>query len=356
MIIGVWAYLDNNIGDDLMIKLVVNRFSEHSFRIYSDLSVVRETFSGLENVDIMPKSRLKSDIAELDFFFSIGGSIFNNLNHPIGQFNRVRRILLLKKIKSKGIKIATIGCNLGPYRNNFGKWLTKQELKLNDLVTLRDEKSFEMVKDFGCIQNFHFYDDIVFNLPTLVSSTENKTQSSLGITVYRNLSPEENNMEVYKTLARICDEFISRNPSTVRLFAFDSENENDLAAAHHIFALSKEKQYIKIVPYLGDHGHVIEELSLCDKLIAIRFHGCVLSIVLKIPFTPIIYSNKTENFLDDMGYTGRKIWLDELNADDLNVADFVDDLISGRNLFLPEKTSNAEGHFTQIQQLLKEVL
>lgn len=50
MKIVVDAYLDNNLGDDLMIKLFADHFSEHNIYIFEDNSVVREAFKKLSKI------------------------------------------------------------------------------------------------------------------------------------------------------------------------------------------------------------------------------------------------------------------------------------------------------------------
>ncbi len=51
------------------------------------------------------------------------------------------KILKLIKLKNKGIKIATLGSNLGPFSSKVGTKLTEWELRQNDLVTVRDKYS-----------------------------------------------------------------------------------------------------------------------------------------------------------------------------------------------------------------------
>ncbi|MGA3486130.1 hypothetical protein ACA611_16015 [Lactiplantibacillus plantarum] len=56
MKIVVDAYLDNNLGDDLMIKLFADHFSEHNIYIFEDNSVVRETFKNKVDCKINPNA------------------------------------------------------------------------------------------------------------------------------------------------------------------------------------------------------------------------------------------------------------------------------------------------------------
>ena len=57
-------------------------------------------------------------------------------------------------------------------------------------------------------------------------------------------------------------------------------------------------------------------------MIAIRFHSAILSDIYKIPFLPIVYSNKMQNLLDDMNFKGRSIDLNNLN-DNLEIESIV---------------------------------
>ena len=189
MKIAIWAYLDNNIGDDLMIKLLVEEFKDVTFYLYEDNSVLRRTFSKFDNVVLRNKSELSKDTDDIQLFLSIGGSIFNNLNTVRGKVSRLLRIRMLRKLKRKGLKMATIGCNLGPYTDNLGIRLTIAELKLNELVTVRDYSSYKILSESHKLNNFHLGDDIVYNL----KNDGNSIRRGLGITAYRSVSKEENN-------------------------------------------------------------------------------------------------------------------------------------------------------------------
>lgn len=57
------AYLDNNLGDDLMIKLFADHFSEHNIYIFEDNSVVRETFKNNTNIIFLYKKDYDRQIA-----------------------------------------------------------------------------------------------------------------------------------------------------------------------------------------------------------------------------------------------------------------------------------------------------
>lgn len=353
MKIMVSAYLDNNIGDDMMIKLMASFFKEHKFYLYSNRTTIRNTYSGIENIIVKDLSEKNKDINETDIFLSIGGSIFNNLNTIRGKISRIRKILFILKARIKGNKVATIGCNLGPYKDNIGLLLTKLELMNSDLVTVRDKSSMEILKKLKINKNSYLADDIVYNYELEKNNSIKKY--GLGISAYRSLKSNEINYINYSTLANIADDYIEKTGKKVLLFAFDSEMENDLSSAHHILNLSRRKDKIEIIPYLGDEHSFINEMSACERIIAIRFHSAILADKLNIPFLPIVYSNKMESFLNDRGYEHKIIKIDELN-DSLDIDDTVNKIIDGETLFNKFLSNNGNSiiHFEELAKLLNE--
>lgn len=350
MKIMVSAYLDNNIGDDLMIKLLADYFNQHEYYLYTNKSTVVNTFKDYNNIIFSRPEQRKKDLSKMDLFLSIGGSIFNDLNTIKGQVARLRKLSLLKKAKKNKVKIATIGCNLGPYNNKWGVLLTKLELKKNDLVTTRDRNSFDMIKEFKEVKNYHLFEDVVYNYNF---TNEREKNTGLGISVYRSLRKNENNYDNYKGLAKIADEYIEKTNKKVRLFPFDSENENDLSAAHHVQEMSKYKDKIEIIPYLGNQEEFINRMAECEKIIAIRFHSAILADILRIPFLPIIYSNKMSSLLEDRNYEGKCYDISDLNVG--NAHEIVNDLLDDKQLYnqFNNFENNSINHFIEFGKLLK---
>ncbi len=351
MKIAVKAYLDNNLGDDLMITLMANRFPQHEFILYTKDSLIMESFKHIKNIVIKPNFT-KEDLTYIDAYVIIGGSIFQ-LDSFIAQIRRLLHINQLRKIRKRNIPIATIGCNLGPYCNNIGIKLTKFELKYNDLVTVRDKYSYDLIKSFKKIKNFYLADDIVYNF---IDNLHVNNKNGLGICAYRSLKFKENNLDNYNALAKIADIYIEKTKKRVKLFAFDSGSENDIAAAYYIYKLAEKKEYIDIIPYISNQDEFLKEFKSVERMIAIRFHSAILADIFRIPFLPIIYSNKMENFLKDRGYTGIAIKTKNLNMN-LNIDNIVNKIILGEEIFnnFIKYKGNSKIHFDELEKLLKKI-
>lgn len=352
MKIAVDAYLDNNLGDDLMIKLLAGHFPQHRFFLYSNLSVVENTFRCVDNVVVKKLEERPVDLETADAYITIGGSLFQ-LATPRQKYWRLKKLIRLRKIRRKQTKIVTLGSNFGPYSGKLGVKLTEWEMRKNDLITVRDKEAEGFLRQFKKVNNYHLVDDIVYNLAEIYKAQQPE-RIGLGISAYRSIRSPEHNYSNYKCLAALADSYIKKTGKKVKLFAFDCERENDLSAAYHIYDLAEEKKKIEIIPYLGCEQSFLEQFESCERMVAIRFHSAVLADVFEIPFLPVVYSNKMRNFLDDRGYSGSCFEIKELNLD-LDPARLADTIIKGENLFntFTGDQHNADVHFAELEKILK---
>lgn len=352
MNIMVFAYLDNNLGDDLMIRLAAERFPQHQFLLYSNSSMVRNTFYKYPNITVQKISAQHSDLRRIDFHLTIGGSLFQvaTLKHQLNRLLHLRRIKTLDRMK---VRSAVLGANLGPFLNRVSEKIVEWELRNKDLITFRDRYSLEITKTFSLKRGnrLHLGNDIVYSLHS--KSIPADPKSGLGISVYRSQAVDENNCENYRALAAIADEYIRKTGKSVHLFAFDTGNENDLVAAHLIKKEAKHKENFTIEPYLGDQDDILRKIKACERIIAVRFHSAILADVFRIPFLPVIYSDKTKHLLQDRGFNGLSLRLSDLTSK-LDAGEIADMLIEGTNLFtlFLEDKSTAMIHFNELEKLL----
>lgn len=304
--IYVHAFLDNNLGDDLMIIGLLNKFPDYNFFTISQSSVIHNTFSRFDNLTFITKEEFKKQIRNFDVYLKIGGSMYqyNSTRQLVG---KIRSLLTLRKVRKKRIKLVALGCNLGPFKVKFSKLVARQELKLFDLVTVRDRYSYNLIKEEFNLRNVELYDDIVFEVvqegPIIEKERSIKKKPILGISAFRSIDQPNINFDLY---ARLAEEVKSLNNiydfSKINLFAFNSENQNDLSACHHIKQLLENSIDLKIeiIPYLGDNlNQFLKEFQQTNLMISIRFHSAILCDIYRIPYFPIAYSNKLKNYILD---------------------------------------------------------
>lgn len=360
MNILVKAYLDNNLGDDIMVIMLARELKNHKLFIESNDKSKQVAFQGLDNISFI-KGSLKKGIKKwldtrrrYDTIIYIGGSIFQiyNVRHLLYFINNLLQLMILRVL---GLKILVVGSNTGPYKIRMGKYIINFILSLCSVVTLRDKQSYNSVNLLSNDKAMHYFPDIVLSYNGVNSNCE-KHNNSLGISAYRSIIKPDKNYDFNSKIAEIANHYIELTGGKVFLFAFDSEAENDIASAYNIYKMisPQNRSLVEIIVYTGDVENFITEFKKCSVLIAVRFHSAILAMKYGIPFLPIIYSNKTGNLLEDIHYKGPKYYLDDLSK--VNVEQTVEELINRKNLcrnISSQYIETSSGHLRTIRSFLE---
>lgn len=338
------VYLDRNIGDDMMIRAVVKKLSEHEFFLRSSDETSLLAFKDLRNLNVYSGEKI-------DAVVTVGGSMFE-LGSTKAIIKRLQTTVKeLYKHRKNGKKVATIGCNLGYVNRRLAEFAVKQQLKQSQVITLRDKRSAERLKKLGI--EAHYYPDMLFC--TKMPRAEEKC--GLVISVYRSVSRPEDNFQCYSKYAEIADKYIQKTGTPVKLLAFDCDSENDISAAYTIQSLMKYPDMTQIVVYTGDSEPVLNAISSGTCVLGTRFHSIVLALAASVPVLPVCYSDKTYGMLEDLGYNS--FFLEHKKLKEANADDVVERLAHPENLlFLPprkleEIRYKAKGHIDSLAEFLK---
>lgn len=347
------AYLDRNLGDDLMLRLMAKSMPQHDFYLYIDKRSNMIPFMNLKNVHSTDIAFDKSfDPKKFDGVVVIGGSIFMLLRR-LYAIERLRdKIPVFRKIRKAGLPLATVGCNLGPFRDAWCERVACLELGMSGHITVRDSKSFETMKKHG--YNVRLFPDMLFSLDVPYAPPTHR-EKILGISAYRSTMLGGECMDYYESMAETADCFVDKTGGEIRLFAFDCEGENDICAAYTIRRLMKHKRSCEIVVYDGDTDEFINKFDGCSSMIAARFHSMVLAQIMGIPVLPMVYSNKMTDTLDDLHYSGVRL---EYGKPIPNVDEITQLLLAHENLLmlggeeLKALKRDAAGHMDTLREYL----
>ncbi len=269
------GYIDKNLGDDLMMYLAAGRLRGH--KIYMD------------NTASLPVAALDADGVKPDLRLTVTGSGFLLYNYKTALLRAGE--LLRDRAKCKR---AVLSCNISDFPNRFAERVIKKQLSRYDFITVRDKYSYEYIKSELPRIDCEYYPDIVFSLPK-EAITDKPCEGALGISAYGLADKAAN-----ERLAKIADEFTDKTGNRVLLFALDIGSENDLGAAKMIKGIMKHGDMAEIIK----HDAMLRNIKRCEKLIGIRFHSAVISLMAGVPLIPLTYSNKTERMLTDIGFDG----------------------------------------------------
>ena len=311
------GYFKQNLGDDLFVSILLNRYNEKFYtytkndfaniftdklkiynkKIYKLINVVLKVIT-LKRFGIEEFFERKSDISVL-----LGGSMFIEKKNE-------RPIFSLSK------PYYIIGSNFGPYLTN--RYYKKFHSVFDNAedVCFREKYSKDLFTD---LNNIRYAADIVFTLDTSkVNITNNKKVVISVIDCGRKLSAEINEKYENKMIDLI--KFLIDKGYNVCLMSY-CKAEKDEIAIESILSKIKSKSILKKISTYYYNGNITEALNImgdCQIVVGARFHANIIGMILGKTVIPLAYSDKTLNVFNDMKFNG-KIF-DLRNIDEFDIS------------------------------------
>lgn len=342
------AYLNHNLGDDLFIKILLDRYKEQNFYIRAKKQYIFGLGSNLKSIKkyylkIISRLLDNNDIFEkyiqkkYDIVVYIGGSIFmqNNENDTFP----------IRKIYNKNYYV--LGANFGPYINNEYIKNAKKIFEEIQQVSFRDLYSYNLFKE---IKSVMYASDIVF---------------AMDINQYKNIKPQkivifslidcntkcgkEYTQQYENKIIELTEKFLKDGYDII--YMSFCKNENDEIGINRIInQLSiSVKQQVQKYYY---NGNLTEALSLVAKseiVVGSRFHANILGMLFNKTVIPFAYSDKTLNILDDINFNGKIIDIRKIN-------EFKTDNLTEEDLSYKQDVSklicDAKRHFEKLDIIL----
>ena len=354
--VKVYAYTRQNLGDDLFLKILCERYKNTKFILYAP-EVYKEIFKNDNNIEIYSSedklNRIINFIArkfgvnnyidrrlsnKADAGVYIGGSLFIQ-----GDDWKEYTENYIRPMKVKDKPFYLLGVNFGPFENKEYYLLHKEIFREYTDICFRERYSYEMFKD---LNNTRIADDIVFSLKGIKSKKGNSVVMSVIKPSYRRALKGED-FSYYKKIKEMCIEFINQGLE-VTLMSF-CKNENDEDAINEILSLIPDKYKSKMNSYYYryDINEALQILANSKAVVASRFHAMILGLVFEKPILPLIYSKKMINVLEDIKFKGQ--YYNIKNIDKVNI-DY--SWIENSNEFIKKQINNSEKHFEKLDEFL----
>lgn len=312
------GYTANNLGDDLFIRILLDRYNKTEFVIVADrkykkkmkrdnLHVINDKIYKIN--EIIHKSVIHSKHSYFDILASkydatviIGGSMYIE---PSGAF--VNNCLQKKK------PFYILGINFGPYKTNKYYLKALDFFKRAEDVCFRDKKSYEL---FSELNNRRLAPDIVFSLE--LPKVEENNELFVSVMNFRN---KENLSKFHENYITTIVEYIKvniNNFDAINLVSF-CEKEGDEIGINQV--LEKLSPYeigkVKTLFYKNDIDELLLAVAKSTVILATRFHSIVLGLSAGKKVIPICYNNKAENLLTDLGFKDYIVKLSNIDKDNL---------------------------------------
>lgn len=350
MKVYIKAWLEKNLGDDLFIKIISERYSDNF------IAMTQTDYSNLQ--EYYPNIRFLKYNIILDKLIKLFSFKTKTLEHVLS--SRCDIILYLggsmfMEIQNQNYSFYTFKKDYYILGSNFGPYYTKKFYKMHrDLfknakdVCFRDYYSYSM---FNSLENVRSAPDIVFTLKTdnIKMEEENKIVISV-INPKKKVGIQYYNDYLDFILSQI--NYYIKHGFRVTLMSFCKEEGDEDMIDTIISKIGNLHLREKIDTYFynGNINQALNILGTSKIIVGSRFHANILGLIMKKTIVPIAYSDKTINVLNDLCFNGKVYDIrkkDDMNFDnfDINSLNYVMDVT-------PVQMA-AEKHFKILDKILK---
>lgn len=281
-------YGDKNFGDEAILYVLVQKLRD----ITKNICVLSSDPKYTENIYLV-NSVYKFDLFQIlkqtikaQVLISGGGSLLQDVTSLKSLFYYLFIIFIAICLKKDVIIFAQ---GIGPINSKFGKFLTKILLKKAKLVTVRDIKSYELLKSWSI-------DSININDPIFgLTLPQNTPMNRVGIQLrkWKTLTPKFLNELAY---------YINKNFSHKEIYIYSLQDSYDMPVcqefAQNLLNLNP-KIKLKIEHNLNVPD-IISSFRNLDYMISMRFHGCLLALKYGIRTCALSYDQKVEKLANEL--------------------------------------------------------
>lgn len=288
LIIGYYG--SKNAGDEALLKSTIDLLN----KAYDKPDITAITYSvkdtenthGIKGISRNKYMDIVKGLMNSDILVGGGGSMLQNVTSNRSLYYYLA-ILMLAKLFGK--KVVLLGNGLGPLKNSMAAKTTIKILKSLDHIVLRDEVSYEFLKNHD-LENIHLGNDLAFSLNIHKKSDTVPRRVIINL---RNWFYEEKFLD---TMVEFL-EYLVINEYEVILLPFQKGNDDKV--------LLKIKDRVKkdSIKYLDDLDieDIILQISSGEVFIGMRLHGLIFSAILNKPFIALSYDPKVEVFSEKLG-------------------------------------------------------
>lgn len=341
------AYTEKNLGDDIFIKIMTERYRNHEFFLVSGKNYLKFDNLNIKRHRIMNKimkivsndrvSYEKIYIKKFDITVLLGGSMFIQNDKYIK-----------KSILENSKKYYIIGSNFGPYNTSeYHKYYENIFRGAID-ICFREKHSYNLFKD---LPNVRYASDIVFSMDISdIKITNNKKVVISVIECERKASIVDK--EKYENkMVEMSKYFIEKGYEVTLMSYCKSEKDEEAIESILTKCDSKLKERISVYYYTGNIEEALNVMGDCQIVVGARFHANIIGLLLGKTIIPIAYSDKTINVLNDMNFKGRVLKVQDIDRFDVNSLT-EDDLNYKHDISFQIK--DAQKQFERLDELLNK--
>lgn len=289
------AYPALNLGDDLFIHMLVQRYPREQFTLYVKNHRLQECYSKYHNLEVVVRD-FPLWMKKCRNHILIGGSMFiENVAWGVKYLHQCY-------VQAHARKNFLLGANFGPYTRK--EYLDRYQELFHSYqdICFREKNSYQL---FSGNKHARVAPDIVFGYE-YPGNIQRKDRVVISVIQLKGRVALEEYKSCYDNqIACLCREFLQAGTEVV-LLSF-CRGEGDEQAIRDICGLldEEERQQVRVFGYLGENFEEIMKIIAESRwVVGSRFHAVVLGFALGKTVYPVLYSDKTKHMLEDIAFRG----------------------------------------------------
>ena len=289
-----------NLGDELMLETLLDYLSE-----FKNISLTimlcnnsQYDISRYPNITFIHYPQTVFDFSYLSDYYDMvifgGGALISDIDYDNNIINEVpltrTLVELTKMMISKKKKCLWLGLSSNKefYNKNFIKEL-KFIIENNEWIYFRDQFSVDSIANIGIdTSNIKLIDDIIFaNKYLLTNKTNSKNErKQIGVILICIDDLKYKNIEIIKMIDSHYSKIIKNYD--INLIPFYDYNKNDYIRLNE-YKNEVKNDNIKVLEYTNSMKEIVNTINSQDYVISMRYHGALLSMILKKPLLTILF-------------------------------------------------------------------
>ncbi|MHA6533135.1 polysaccharide pyruvyl transferase family protein [Paenibacillus sp. BAC0078] len=313
----IYAYTEFNLGDDLFIKVLCERYPDTRFmliapRLYKDvfkklpnLTVYASDsvlFKGINyffrKLKLHPNFMQKLLVDHGDGTVHVGGSIFMQGEHW------AEYVANNESLRNKSKPYYLMGANFGPFTDKAYYEAHRRIFREYTDISFREQYSYDLFKDLSHVR---MAPDIIFQLKYSNAAEPAAEDRYIAISVIKPSAKAQSSFDnlYYEKMKDVAVHFIQQGYA-VHFLSF-CQHEGDQEAIGQIMGLipAELQRRTQVHFYKTDIDEILAALAGASFIVASRFHAMILGWVFGKPVFPVAYSNKMVNVMQDAHFHGQ---------------------------------------------------
>lgn len=286
LISGYYGF--GNFGDELILSLLLDKLKDCKVTVLS--SNPRKTYEtyGVTSVQTFSFDHVIKEVATCDVLISGGGSLLQNVTSNQSLWFYASIIKLAQAFRKE---IVIFAQGIGPVKGWYSTGMTKGILKKANYVSVRDEKSMELMKKWK-INHAKLVCDPAYSIE--VSQPERTKKIGIQLRKFDTLTDDLFDNIVTQVLSRYYDR-------EIELLCLQDDMDKDVSQIFiNKMRLIDSNVKAKVIKGLTPK-EIINRISTYDCMIGMRYHACLVATKYGVKTLAIGYDPKVEMLAQDAG-------------------------------------------------------